>query len=337
MITPCFHVAGARFTRDRHVRDCNLSGCPGCQPCTERHCQICDREHVTVDGRGSDQTCALCIAKVRAHLAGVWSKSARMLGEAIMRGIRGVNTSAANLAGPTASPETWGYRRMSVLAGRVDPEWLTAQGKTLADEDDPHPMWVLGTWEHQVRLHLNQLRDPDQRSTLTEARDYLGEHLGRLAHDPEFDFAAMAADLERCHDHLESVLAEDDHPDTGAPCPVCGRAELVKDYGTEPEDDVMWHCPRCDNWWTDGDYRGKILNVYEGIATALTVSQISRVYRIEEETVRSWAKRGKITPRGRDSSRRRLYDVAQALEARDEMEREKTRRAAKNADPVGAT
>lgn len=307
------HRATCRWSRDtqarllnaRHVRDCNTSGCPGCQPCVERHCQLCRREHVTVDGQGTDQTCASCLGTVRGHLTALVTMSAALLGEAITRGL---NSEAFALAVPAADPEAWGYRRMSALAARIDPKWLDDQ------VDMHHPAWVLGTWQREVRDHLDQ--PTDTQPTITEARTYLDCHLTRLAHDSAFAFDELAEDVRLCYDHVERVLHLDEQRDTGAPCPACGRARLRKDYGATDGDD-RWTCPSCKQWWTETDYRAKVAGTYIAVAPALTASQIHEQYRVNEATIRSWANRGKVNRRGRDDSGRQLYDVAEVLAARD--------------------
>lgn len=310
-----------RMLNTRHVRDCNLSGCPGCQPCSERHCQVCRREHVTVDGRGTDQTCATCLGDSRGYLGGIWTMSTALLGEAISRGIR---SAAANLAGPVADVETWRNRYASAAANRIDPSWLTEQGlEAGADDDVPHPLWVLATWEREVRLHLGQVLSPgSSRPTLTEARDYLDHHLTWLAHDPDFDFRAMATALRDCRDHLERALQLEEHHDTGAPCPACGRARLRKDYGATDHDD-RWTCPRCRQWWTEDDYRAKVAGTYVAVAAALTASQLAKQYRVTEANVRKWAERKQVKRRGRDAAGRQLYDVEDVKACRDAHEARK--------------
>lgn len=316
----CRRTGATRTLNDRHLRDCNTSGCLGCQPCTERHCQVvlvndrpC-RNHVTADGRGTDQTCATCLGETRTYLADIWTLSSALLGEAISRGIR---SAAANLAGPVADVETWTNRRASVLAGRLDPSWLTEQGKELADDDVPHPLWVLATWERDVRVHLDQVLSPGtSRPTLTEARDYLEHHLTWLAHDPDFDFAGLATALRDCRTHLERAVQLEEHHDTGAPCPACGNARLRKDYGATDDDD-RWTCPRCKQWWTEHDYRVKIAGTYIAVAEALTASQIREQYRVPEGSTRGWATKGLVHKRGRDDAGRQLYDVAEVIACRD--------------------
>jgi transposase-like protein len=289
-----------------HLRDCNTSGCPGCQPCTERHCQLCGRHHVTVDGRGHDLTCARCLGDARQDLGHIGQGRALLI-EAILRG---VNSEAAMLAGPAAHPVIFSNRLVDSRAGRAPAPWIDEDNL-----DERHPAWVLGTWEMLVREHLGQ--PAVEKVTISAAGAYLNHHLSRLAHDPEFPFEELAADLRSCRGHLEDVLAESTRPDTGAPCPVCGKANLVKDYGQAADDDVMWHCPKCENWWSDEDYRTKVCGVYVGLADRLTASQISAQYQVSESTVRTWAERGKVRRRGRDQTGRLLYDVADIITARD--------------------
>lgn len=290
-----------------HLRDCNTSGCPGCQPCPERHCGICGLEHVTVEGRGTDQTCATCIGTVRDDLAHIEAMCGRLLGEATHRGI---NSEAANLAGPTidttADLEAWANRRMSGLMGRIP---------ALADDDSQHPLWVLGTWEMAVREHYDQ---PDERRiTIDGARRYLAGHLSRLAHDVEFAFDELARDVRGCRGHLEDVLRDGEREERGAPCPPCGRARLVKSYGKTETDD-RWTCPRCGQWWTEDDYREKVTGIYVGVAPALTDTDMETRTRVPSSTVRQWAARGKVRKRGRSADGRQLYDVDDVMRVRDE-------------------
>lgn len=303
---PRCHFAGHDYPRmlRAHAPGCDTATCTGCAPCPERHCQVCDHAHVTVDGRGTDETCASCIYDTRTALADTLSLSARLLGEAIRRGI---NSQAAMLDGPAADPETWGYRRMSALAQRIDPAWLED------NRDELHPAWVIGTWEMLTRDHLHQ--PIDTRLTLTEAVAYLDQHLTRLAHDPDFDFTALARDVARCHAHLEDVLAEGVRPERGAPCPACGRADLEKNYGDTVNDD-RWTCTRCGQWWTEQDYRSKVAGTYIAVAPALTASQIREQYHVPEGSIRAWATRGRVAKKGRDHLGRQLYVVADVLACR---------------------
>ncbi|WP_228941827.1 hypothetical protein [Nocardioides sp. Leaf374] len=257
-----------------HQPGCDDAGCPGCVPCPERHCQVCRHTHVTVEGRGPDLTCASCIGDTRTALAGIYSASARLLGEAI---VAGINSQAAMLEGPAARVD--GFRRRIAHAfttrGCRTPldcpmhTPLVTAGPTCAhrtcghpscawarrdycptvmaihddNRDELHPLWVLGVWEHNVRDHLDQPAPTAARVQLTTARDYLAPHLTRLAHDPGFAFDELADDLARCHAHLENVLTDGDRDDQGAPCPACQGPKLIRVYAdTETTDH---RCARC--------------------------------------------------------------------------------------------
>jgi predicted RNA-binding Zn-ribbon protein involved in translation (DUF1610 family) len=277
-------------------------------PQLERKCQVCRRVEVTVDGRGTDLTCATCLGATRQRISAIVTMSTALLGEAIRAGTQGLTSEAFALASPAADPEAWGYRRMSALAQRIDPAWLDDQVDML------HPAWVLGTWHREARTHLGL--DATERPTLTEASAFLDQHLGRLAHDDAFAFTELVDDVKLCHAHVERVLHLDEHHDVGVDCPACGQARLRKDYGTT-EDDDRWTCPRCRQWWTEVDYRAKVAGTYVAVSPTLTASQISAEYRVPEGSIRAWATKGEVHKRGRDDSGRQLYDVEDVLACRD--------------------
>lgn len=304
-----------------HLRGCDDARCYGCQPCPERHCRRCARAHVTTEGRGTDQTCAECLAEARDDLAHCWL-TAELVAEALTSG---VTSEAAMLVGPVGNPETWQRRHRLVINAAMAADGnekhpaYRALVAWMADcRDERHPLWVLGTWENAVREHLDQPAPDDERVTGPAARDYLDGHLTRLAHDPEFGFEDLASDLAACRNHLEVAARNSRRPETGAPCIKCGRAHLVKDYGETVNDDVKWTCPKCGEWWDEQTYRSKVAAVYMTKADALTASQIATTYRVPEGTVRQWAARGHVRRRGYDGQRRQLYDVADTLAKRDE-------------------
>jgi hypothetical protein len=221
---------------------------------------VCGDEHVTLDRRGTDQTCATCIGKVRDDLGLIGAT--RLLGEAV---VRGINSQAMVLDGPVARATTYAIRVRRIIDGSACTLGLTcpfhgtrAHGPTChrdcahrscarinapcpdavafnyANRDEPHPTWVVGTWEMKAREHLGQ---PGEDSpTLTEARDYLNQHLTHLAHDPDFPFEDLGDDLERCRTHFESVLHDGEQIEKGAPCQRCKRPVLrtTGDDGRSP-------------------------------------------------------------------------------------------------------
>lgn len=294
-----------------HRRDCESSGCPGCEPCPERHCQVCGREHVTAEGRGNDETCTECLSVVREDAKLIERMSGFLMFEAVAKG---VHSEAASLAGPSQNTpdrfEAFGYRRMSAIMGRIP---------AMEADDDRHPLFVLGTWEMAVREHYGQEADGETTITIPAARAYLDGHLHRLAHDPEFAFSDLARDLRVCRGHLEDVLHDGVRDETGAPCPMCGRANLVKDYGTKVDDEVRWKCPRdaCGEWYSEPDYEAKVNAVYIQSADRLTARQMREAYRVPEGSTRAWATKGLIRRRGKDHHGLTLYDVADTLKLRD--------------------
>lgn len=309
-----------------HLDDCAGPPCPGCQPCPERHCQVCDEAHVTVDGHGNDETCASCLGETRSTMKSIVTMCARMLGEAIMRGI---NSEAAMLAGPAADPETWGYRRMSALAGRIDDAFLEDC------RDELHPLWVLGTWEQLARDHLAQ--PSEEPVTVTEAQRYLDQHLTRLAHDPAFAFDELARDIGKCHAHLEDVLAEGERDIHGAPCLTCKRPLLRDDQDTEES----WWCERCKRRSNADQYRLAVATAYRAHAKRLPVTDLAERIGVPAGTIRRWAsiRREEIPAKivggveiepmrivehppllhsaGVDSQQRKVYDVGAAERLRD--------------------
>lgn len=297
-----------------HLTDCE-GDCKGCAPCPERHCQVCGKEHVTVDARGDDETCASCIGDTREGLDKIGTMSARMLGEAIMRGI---NSEAAMLAGPAADAEAWGYRRMSAIAGRVDDAFLEDC------RDELHPLWVLGTWEMLVREHFKQ--PTDERVTVSEARRYLNDHLTRLAHDADFDFAELSKDVLRCVGHLEDVLAEGEREVYGAPCIKCEKPLLRDDQG----EDESWWCERCKRRSNADQYRLAVAVTYRANAKRLPVVDMAERTGIPAGTIRRWAAKSEriegtriveVPPLlpfvGLDSQGRKVYNVADVERLRD--------------------
>jgi hypothetical protein len=289
-----------------HLADCEGT-CPGCQPCPERHCGVCGREHVTVEGRGSDLTCVDCLRQCREDLQQVEELAALTPTEAVHRGI---NSEAAMLAGPTPDTpeqiEAFGHRNLARIG--ID-------GKGL-EVDERHPLWMLGTWEQLVRQHLDQPAPGEEKITIPGARAYLDRVLHVLAHDDWFAFEELARDARQCRARLEDVLHAGEREERGAPCHLCGRAHLVKAYGDEPADD-RWTCPKCEQWFDEETYRSKVDGVYVQTADRLTASQIATTYRVPEGSVRAWASLGKVRRRGKDHLGRVLYDVADVVAKRD--------------------
>lgn len=222
---------------------------------------------------GRDElTCARCVGRTRQDARTIRELSA-LLPTAAMSD--GVNSEAANLAGPAADYRVFSARR------QIDKDWIyaniqqsardwciddkcpqrhfkTSKGNRwhkrglenaladlVADDDEWHPYSVLTRW------HLMLAEDyghplPEVLS-VGAAVEYLDRHLGRVAQDPGQDFPLLARELRKCRQHLESVLHNDTRQERGAPCPDCAQEEkfvrLQREYAhwCEDEDCAKFH------------------------------------------------------------------------------------------------
>ena len=259
---PCYReVNGAYFTRNDHRHDCEDVDCRGCSPCAGRHCSA--RKSCTWHVGETELTCGRCISVVRTDLRWIESLAALMLTQAIADGIE---SEAASLAGPAADPEAWTWHKEAAKQGRV---WHVS----LTEEDDEHhPLTVLGTWERKIREDYNH-DAPADRATIAGAAGYLDRNLHRIAQDDAQDFDLMRSELRRCRQHLEAVLHNDTRPDQGVPCPECTSQEtgvgprlrreyahwcespacLKREHPTDAAGDE-WVCPKCHSRWTHANY-----------------------------------------------------------------------------------
>jgi len=320
-----------------HLPACDSAACGGCQPCPERHCRRCNREHVTVDGIGTDQTCGDCLAETRDNLEHCWV-TPELVAEAL---IAGVASEAAMLIGPTAADlDVWQRRhRLIVNAAMAAPDepHHPAHRALLAwmedCRDERHPLWVLGTWEQRVRDHLNQPAPKRAPVTAAAARTYLDGHLTRLAHDENFEFDDLARELADCRTHLEEVARNSRRPETGAPCLTC-RVPLERTWGKIATADG-WTCPRCKETSTETQYRLAVSQAHQDLADELPLKQLAERIGVTFTRVRHWSvptrhvsrEHGvttsdpKIKP-SRMLNGRKVYRVADAIRVRDELDRE---------------
>jgi hypothetical protein len=189
----------------------------------------------------------------------------------------GVNSEAANLAGPAADVRQWSARRIAMrghLATWLNLERITDRQHeharaTMEDDDEQHPYTVLTRWQMMLSEDYGQPL-PD-RLTTTEAGAYLERTLHRMAQDDEQDFPLFAREMRACREHLESVLRNSSKPQRGAPCPDCSEdgkvVRLLLDFGhwctSEDCEQIhflddsgdRWVCPvDRDHWMTAQGY-----------------------------------------------------------------------------------
>jgi hypothetical protein len=213
-----------------------------------RHCtakRTCS-QHV---GPG-ELTCARCLGRTRANLRRIPIVSRLMMLIALEDG---VNSEAANLAGPAADPEAWSWRKVAARQGK---SWHLS---LIEDDDEEHPYLVLGRWDMMLREDYSH--PSDVVLTIANAAAYLDGQLGRMAQDDTQDFPLFSREVRDCRNHLERVLRTAAFRQRGVPCPTCvgdekGSPRLVREYGHWCEDDDcrrvhylddsgdVWRCPR---------------------------------------------------------------------------------------------
>ncbi len=213
-----------------------------------------------------EQTCARCIGRARANLRRIPIVSRLMMLVALEDG---VNSEAANMAGPAADPEAWSWRKVAARQGKA---WHLS---LIEEDDEDHPYTVLGRWDMMIREDYDH--PSNERLTIANAAAYLDRHLGRVAQDDGQDFPQLAREIRRCRNHLELVLRTAATSQRGAPCPDCTSEEsgvgpkLVRVYGhwcELPDCDRLhylddsadaWVCPRNkSHTWTLEAYENYI-------------------------------------------------------------------------------
>lgn len=226
---------------------------------------------------GPDElTCARCLGRTRVTLRRIPELVALMPAAAVESGIE---SEAANLAGPSTHPGAWANRRIAMRAhldawerlGRITEEQLIHARTAMEDDDDLDPYLLLGRWDMMVREDYGH--PSDKPVTVANAADYLDRQLHRIAQDPDQDFALLGRELRDCCNHLEAQLAVLRVQHRGAPCPECTSEEagvgprLVRRYGHWCEDSDcerlhylddsadQWVCPRDPvHRWSHEDY-----------------------------------------------------------------------------------
>ena len=233
------------MTACRYDRETAAYLTPDGKPCKRddygdptHHCQArrtC-AQHV---GKG-ELTCARCVGRTRVDLRRIAELAPLMMTVALGAG---VDSEAANLAGPAAEIEAWISRRVAMRShlalwlerGTItERQWLHARA-TMEDDDEQHPYTVLTRIENALREDYRQARTTP--SSVAKAADYIDRVLHRVAQDEEQDFRQMGQELRKCRSHLENVMADSRTPERGAPCPECTSEEtgvgprLVREYG----------------------------------------------------------------------------------------------------------
>lgn len=213
----------------------------------------------------NELTCARCIGRTRADIRAIVARTPELMTQAMTTG---VDSEAANLAGPAADVEAWSWRKVAARQGHA---WHVS---LIEDDDEEHPYTVLTRWEFMIREDYDQPRS--DATSLHEAAAYLERTLPRMAQDDGQDFPLFAREIRRCRSHLEAVLRDSQQPERGAPCPECPqpapRLNLERGHWCDdddcdrmhwPDDPDRYVCPRDrDHEWGEVDYRLWVADVY---------------------------------------------------------------------------
>ena len=252
----------------------------GGEPC--RHDDYGDKTHHCTARRtcsvhiGEDElTCPRCIARARGNLRKLTPLAALVLPVAVTAG---VNSEAANLAGPAADPRGWRERRIAQKwhldaweeTGRITERQHLHALVTMEDDDADHPYSVTTRWAMMIAEDYGHDLPV---LTVANAADYLDRQLARIANDPEQDFRLFASEVRKCRQHLEAAVSLAVRKERGAPCPECTSEEtgvgprLVREFGHWCESEVCerlhyaddsadtWVCPRDrEHEWSHEDY-----------------------------------------------------------------------------------
>lgn len=302
-MTDCRWVASdqPRVINRRHMAGCTSDECSGCHPCTETHCQRCQRIHAVA-------VCIECTDRTRADLHRIMDLCLTLPVESEERG---VNSTAFMLDGPVAVPEDWRRRALLAMLGRVcqcpsrGMVCPTIRGRVCPDaayledcRDEPHALTVLGDWDEQWRTML--AHETELPLTLGRAFSYLDMQLSYMATQEWAEFDRFSQETRSCRVYLERVLGDDDkHEITDVPCLDCSR-NLIKAFGKLAADD-RWVCPRksCQRVYTETEFNlAKLSHLgTAGEDTYVRVSDALGAIRRPEQTLRAWMARGDVQKR----------------------------------------
>lgn len=280
---------GYRVLPRRHGDDCPGS-CDGCQPCTERHCCVCDHGHCD---DAHPQTCSPCVGDVRDHLAAIVDMAERLEDQAVHTHADGrLNT------GPLG-----GDAMVMLAEGRYLPA-SRITGEEQRNDPQP-PLLVLATWEDDWRIELGHGGGP--RATVWRCADYLGTHLTMMA-QRHLAFDEFAADVAGLRRRMESVLHDSDRPEKAeAICLKCSGT-LIRPV-TERGMADHWHCTRCRRQLSTDDYHLALAEFTR--AHLATAAALAARVGVDPSTIRQWASRGHIKRWGADGEGRTLYRIGE--------------------------
>lgn len=254
-----------------HLQNCKDVTCDGCKPCEQddngnlvTHCRTRNRctSHLTADY----WTCPECLDKIRNNLRDIIDKLDMMPNEAAEAG---VNSEAANLAGPHADYVTASWRLIN--ADRA--------GEHVEELDMTDPYTCLTMHERTIREELRHDSITLISDSVQQAASYLAWVLSDLAKSKAHvaTLASLLADTAALRQHLDTALSDSHAPERGIPCPECVTAKrdaprLIRHYShwcakpnckQQHRDDQLddeWRCPQNkEHVWTHSNYEARLM------------------------------------------------------------------------------
>lgn len=193
-----------------------------------RHCRTRTRcaSHLGWD----EYACPECAGKTRANLESIVDLMALMPDEAVERGI---DSEAANLAGPHADYVTSQWRLINA----------DRNGQQVEELDMRDPYTCLTLHERTIREEYGHDEHTLVSPTVADSAGYLMWVLTDLTRSEEGAemLRGLLGDTMRLRRHMEAVLLDSRTPERGAPCPTCvdvlaeRRAQLQADGVPEKE------------------------------------------------------------------------------------------------------
>ena len=280
--------------------------CPGCEPCEPRDEQGNPLDHCTARGSCGEHvprgvlTCNRCIGKARATLTTIETLSAVLIDEAIEVG---VDSEAANLAGPAADPEAVMWRRTTAARPHFDADGILVHSfGSVAYDEELHPLSVLGTWDFMLREDYDL--PTGLQVTVSRSVAFLSGLLTKFANDKHQDFPLFVREIGACRAHLEDVLHEGHRVERGARCAKCQATNLIKRYRDNDKTGAkdVWFCPaaECRDELSEGEYRLYVAREHARQADRLPAREMAVRVGVPEGTIRRWAGRRKTQETGED-------------------------------------
>lgn len=218
---PCIRHGKDRAVARRHMPGCRDDECRGCQPCLERHCTVCGKEHLETE----PVTCIGCLGRARNDLAVISDRLA--LGEQLLQDWWAPISPGTPSDGGRSNETPMPGGDLLVMVGPGSWAWSNPTRDLDERPDDPEAIaYELTKWEDDWRRTRKQPTAKYDRD-LSKAREYLDRNMGWAAQNlPAFpEFAKL---LRGWRTRLAGAVRDSDQPVRGVHCQNCPDVVLVR-------------------------------------------------------------------------------------------------------------